>query len=232
MSKVYFISGLGADWRMFQFLKLPEHIPHEHVQWIAPLHPDEPVQEYAQRLSRQITHPAPILVGLSFGGLVAIELAKIICPHKTIVISSLANRHALPFYYRTLGKTQLHRWLPFWLMQSTYPVAPLFFGAHTKPERDVLKMAIFDIDEQFLRWALGQLLVWQQEEILPGLVQIHGTRDLVLPLHDRPDIIKVQGGEHLMVLHQADEISSILSRILERTWTKADTSLVPPAESR
>jgi pimeloyl-ACP methyl ester carboxylesterase len=214
MSKVYFISGLGADWRMFQFLKLPEYVPYEHVEWIAPLHQDEPLHEYAQRLQEHITAPDPILVGLSFGGLVAIELAKLLQPHKTVIISSLANRHALPGYYQALGKTNLHHWMPFRLMQSVYPVAPFFFGAHTKAERNVLKLAIFDINEQFLRWALGQMLQWPQEEILSGLVQIHGTRDLILPLHDRPDIIRVQGGEHLMVMHQADEISAILSRIL------------------
>ncbi|WP_299758591.1 alpha/beta hydrolase [uncultured Pontibacter sp.] len=224
MSKAYFISGLGADWRMFQFLKLPDYVPYEHVEWIKPASRDEPLQDYVQRLQEQITDPDPILVGLSFGGLVAIELAKLLKARKTIIISSLATHHALPVYYRALGKTKLHHWMPFRLMQSVYPVAPFFFGAHTPPERNVLKLAIFDIDEEFLRWALGQLLTWPQQEVLPGLVQIHGTRDLILPLHDRTDIIKVKGGEHLMVLHQADEISAILSRILEETWIKADTS--------
>jgi len=223
MSKAYFISGLGADWRMFQFLKLPDYVPYEHVEWMAPLHRDEPLHAYAARLKAYITDPDPILVGLSFGGLVAIELAKLLKPRLTIIISSLATRHALPAYYRALGKTNMQHWLPFGLMQCVYPIAPFFFGAHTKAERQVLKMAIFDIDEQFLRWALGQLLEWPQEEVLPGLVQIHGARDRVLPLRDRPGIIKIKGGEHLMILHRADEISAILSRILEETWIKEDT---------
>ncbi|RAU82324.1 alpha/beta hydrolase [Pontibacter arcticus] len=216
MSKIYFISGLGADWRMFQFLDLPEHIRKQHIRWIAPLHPDEPVQEYALRLKEQITEPDPILIGLSFGGLVAIELSKILACRKVIIISSMATRHHLPQYYRVLGKTRLHRWLPFPLMKSIYPVAPFLFGAHTKAERTVLKMAILDIDETFLRWALQQLLAWPQQEVLPGLVQIHGTRDLILPLYPHPETICVPGGEHLMVMHNADQISSILNRILEK----------------
>ncbi|ARS36249.1 alpha/beta hydrolase [Pontibacter actiniarum] len=232
MSKVYFLSGLGADWRMFQFLKLPDYLPQQHIQWVEPRHIDEPGQEYVHRLKEQVTDPDPILVGMSYGGLVAIELSKVLKPRKTILISSLATRHALPTIYRKLGKTKLHRWMPLKLMQSAVPLAPFFFGAHTKPEKLLLKGAIMYIDEKLLRWSLGQLLVWPQEEILPGLVQIHGTRDLVLPLHDRPDIIKVQGGEHLMVMHQADEISAILSKILEDTWIKADTSLKPPMGSR
>ncbi|WP_230680138.1 alpha/beta hydrolase [Pontibacter rufus] len=215
MSKVYFISGLGADWRMFQFLKLPRYWSQQQVEWMEPLHLDEPLPDYVQRLQVQITTPGPILVGLSFGGVVAIELAKILQPRKVILISSLATRHALPWYYRVAGKTRMQRWMPMQLMKNIYPLAPLFFGAHTRPEKKLLKEVILDMDEKFLRWSLGQLLAWPQQEVLPDLVQIHGTADLVLPLHDRPDIIKVQGGEHLMVMHRAEEISAILSKILE-----------------
>ncbi|WP_347158136.1 alpha/beta hydrolase [Pontibacter chitinilyticus] len=214
MSKVYFISGLGADWRMFQFLKLPDHLPKQYVEWIAPRHLNEPLPAYVQRLQAQITDPAPILVGLSFGGVVAIELAKILQPRKLILISSLATRYALPAYYRALGQTKLHRWLPFRLMQAGYPLAPTLFGAHTKAEKKLLKEVILDMDEKFLRWSVGQLLAWPQQFVPPGLVQIHGTADHLLPLHDRPDIIKVAGGEHLMVMHRAGEISAILTKIL------------------
>ncbi|WP_266202650.1 alpha/beta hydrolase [Pontibacter kalidii] len=232
MSKAYFISGLGADWRMFQYLKLPEYVPQQYVEWVEPEHIDEPLHAYVHRLLDQITDPDPILVGMSYGGLVAIELSKILRPRKTILISSLATRQALPAIYRVVGRTGLHRWMPLKLMQSVHPIAPLFFGAHTKQEKQLLKRAILEIDEKVLRWSLGQLLAWPQEEVLPGLVQIHGTRDRILPLNDRPGMIKIKHGGHLMVLHQADEISATLSRILEETWIKADTLLPPPAGSR
>ena len=215
MSTVYLISGLGADWRMFRFLKLPEHLQLRNIEWIAPQHLDEPLMDYVQRLKLQITDPFPILVGLSFGGLAAIELAKVVQPRKTIILSSLARRQDLPGYYRVLGKTNLHRWAPLKLMQSGLPLANWFFGAHNCADRKLLKHVILDIDERFLRWSLGQMLDWQQQEVLPGLVHIHGTSDRVLPLYDRPGLIKVQGGEHLMVMNRADEISAILCKIIE-----------------
>ena len=177
MNIIYLISGLGADWRMFQFLKLPGHLQKHYVEWIAPKDIDEPLPDYVERLKQQITSPNPILIGLSFGGVVAIELAKVLQPHKIIIISSLATRFALPWYYRILGKTQLHRWVPLKVLQRGLSVAPWFFGAHTRPERKLLREVILDIDEQFLRWSLGQLLDWPQEDTLPGLVQIHGTAD-------------------------------------------------------
>ncbi|MFD2514416.1 alpha/beta hydrolase [Pontibacter locisalis] len=215
MNTIYFISGLGADWRMFQFLKLPDHLPQQQIKWVPPLHLDEPLETYVQRLIPQIEDTVdPILVGFSFGGLVAIELARLLQPRKIILISSLATRHAIPWYYRLAGKTLLHKHVPFKVMQNTYPLAPFFFGAHTPYERRMLKSVFFRIDETFLRWALGRLLDWKQEIIPPNLVQIHGTSDLILPLHDRPDMIKIHKGEHLMILHRPEEVSNILSRIL------------------
>lgn len=232
MSKIYFISGLGADWRMFQFLKLPEFLPQQQVSWLEPLTEDEPLASYVQRLKEQITEPNPILVGLSFGGLIAIELSKLVQPTATIIISSLASRHDLPWYYRQLGKTRLHKWLPFKVMKSVYPLAPFFFGAHTTPERKLLKDVILGIDEKFLRWSLSRLLDWEQDKILPDLIQIHGTSDLILPCCPRPDLITIPKGEHLMVMHEADEISAILSKILEQQWTKTDTSLQQQTASK
>ncbi|MCC9138553.1 alpha/beta hydrolase [Pontibacter silvestris] len=214
-SIVYFISGLGADRRMFQFLRLPEDQPHEYVHWVEPLHVDEPLPAYVKRLSEQVHHPDPILVGLSLGGVAAIEMSKILQPRKTIIISSLSSRYALPWYYHIMGRLRLHRYTPISLLRSLHPLAPYFFGAQTSYEKKLLKEIILSMNEKYLRWSLGQLLMWQQEKILPDLTHIHGTADKVLPLRYRPDIIKIQGGEHLMVMNRAEEISAILNKILK-----------------
>ncbi|MFT2010176.1 alpha/beta hydrolase [Pontibacter sp. 13R65] len=212
--KIYFISGLGADWRMFQFLELPQDLPYEHVEWIAPLSVQESLQQYAQRLKAQITASQPILIGLSFGGLMAIELAKLLQPYKLIIISSLATSAALPWYYRLLGNLKLQRYVPLKLLQSFLPLAPFFFGAHSPAEKKLLREVILDINELYLRWSLEKLLTWRHEKPLPNLYQIHGTADKVLPLRRRPGMYIVEGGEHLMVMRRASEISKILHQIL------------------
>lgn len=217
MHQIYFISGLGADWRMFQSLTLPPHLHRHHVQWIAPQHTDEPIQDYVRRLLPQIPDPNPILIGLSFGGVAAIELSKILKPHKIILISSLDNRHALPLHYRLMGKLQLHKRVPFKLLLGLHPLAPWFFGAHTPAEKKLLKEIILSIDETYLRWSLGQLLAWKQEKTPAGIIHLHGTADKVLPFRGGPGVIRVEGGEHMMVLHRAAEISAILSKILFET---------------
>ncbi|HNC31654.1 MAG TPA: alpha/beta hydrolase, partial [Cyclobacteriaceae bacterium] len=86
MKEVYLIPGLGADRRVFQYLNLAEH-SISHISWIEPL-PNESIEQYAGRLTEQIKSPDPILVGVSFGGMIAVEIAKQIKTNKIILISS------------------------------------------------------------------------------------------------------------------------------------------------
>ncbi len=74
MQNVYFISGLGADKRAFQFLNLRFCNP-VFVEWIKPEH-EESISDYAARLKDQIRDDHPVIVGLSFGGMIAVEYAK------------------------------------------------------------------------------------------------------------------------------------------------------------
>jgi len=63
----YFISGLGADKRIFSKLKLSEKINIIHVDWINPDR-NETLEAYSKRLSRIIDTSQPFaLVGVSFG---------------------------------------------------------------------------------------------------------------------------------------------------------------------
>ncbi|WP_353717332.1 hypothetical protein [Dyadobacter sp. 676] len=65
---VYFISGLGADERVFTKLKLDPRLNVKYIKWVRPLK-KETLQHYAARLSKQIDTSQPFqLVGLSFGG--------------------------------------------------------------------------------------------------------------------------------------------------------------------
>lgn len=70
MQKIYLVSGLGADERVFVNIKIP-HSEIIHLRWEIPLR-NESISNYAKRLINQIdlTHNV-ILIGVSFGGLIA-----------------------------------------------------------------------------------------------------------------------------------------------------------------
>lgn len=83
---LYAISGLGADERVFQYLKLEhELIP---IPWLTPEN-GEPIEWYAKRMAAKInTEEEFVILGVSFGGLVAVEMSKILKPTITVLISS------------------------------------------------------------------------------------------------------------------------------------------------
>jgi hypothetical protein len=80
---------------LYKYLQLPNCniIP---VTWISPLK-KETLPEYALRLSQQIDTSQPfVLIGVSFGGMCAIEISKKLNPLQTILISSSKVSTELP----------------------------------------------------------------------------------------------------------------------------------------
>ncbi|WP_205503980.1 alpha/beta fold hydrolase [Rufibacter psychrotolerans] len=211
---LFLLSGLGADERLFQFLQL-QHPNPVVIQWIAPL-PNESLGAYAGRLLAQLGPIAepPVLVGLSFGGMVAQELARRIPVRRVILLSSLANTGDLPWYYRAGGFLRLQHLVPFQLAKRwTAPTAWLF-GAQTPAEKKILAAIVRDTDPAFLRWALTAILRWRHTAPVPNRVIIHGDRDKILPVPHQAGVHVVQGGEHLMVMSRAAEVSALLNRYL------------------
>ena len=84
--ELYIFSGLGADERAFQRLDFSD-FSTTFIKWIVP-HDTETIENYTTRLLDQITTTKPTLIGLSFGGLIAIEVAKQIDTEKVILIAS------------------------------------------------------------------------------------------------------------------------------------------------
>ncbi|MGZ5242461.1 MAG: alpha/beta fold hydrolase [Bacteroidia bacterium] len=207
---IYLISGLGADWRLYSKLEFPPNTNAIHVQWIAPLK-DEPLTVYAQRLSEKIDDTKPFyLVGLSFGGMIAVEMNKYIKPVKTIIISSAKTHDEVPWYYKMAGKFYLPQIVPMYMVKISHPLTYWYFGMKTKVEKALLKQVLGDMDNWFLKWALQQVTFWKNTEIPPNLLHIHGTADKVLPLLFASPHITIPGGEHLMVYSMADKISQLI----------------------
>ena len=106
---IYFISGLGADRRVFQKLKLPEGFTAQYIDWIKPFE-DESLEAYSKRMATAIDTSKPfVLVGLSMGGMVSIEIAKFTQPKLVILISSIKSIDELPWYYKLGGTFQLDK---------------------------------------------------------------------------------------------------------------------------
>ncbi|MDP4130532.1 MAG: alpha/beta hydrolase [Bacteroidota bacterium] len=211
---LYFISGLGADRRVFQKLIIPRSFVVHHIDWI-PVVQDETLSQYCEKLAVQINQAQPfILIGLSFGGIIAIELSKQIKPLQTILISSISSPEEVGRVYIVLGKLRIQRIIPIRFLLMPSAILFRLFGAHTKEEKMLMKQILADTDPDFFRWSLKRMFSWKNEWKPERLVHIHGTSDKILPYNEKMQAIRVEGGEHLMVYSKFEQISGLLQEHL------------------
>jgi pimeloyl-ACP methyl ester carboxylesterase len=207
---IYLLPGLGADERLFQYLDLGplEVIP---IHWITP-NADDSIENYAAKIALQISGNDNILIGQSFGGLMAVEIGKIIPFKKIIIISSMIACDELPRRYRVAGRLRLHKILTPGLLKRSHALINWIMGATDPKRRKLLTDMLRDSDEKFMVWAIEKILTWQNRAIPSNIVCIHGDNDRVLPLRRAEYVIK--GGGHLIVADRPSEVSSAIKEIL------------------
>jgi len=207
---LYFISGLGADKRIFQNLVLPEVFKIHYIEWVT-VSENETIESYCSRLSTQINQQEPFsIVGLSFGGVIAIEMSKFLSPVQTVLISSFCFKKEVPWYYILLGESRIYKILPPRMLLRPNNMAFRLFGAYKPEIKNLLKHIFEDTDPTFFEWAIRQLFSWDNHWKPANLIRIHGTADKILPYKEMMNAIPVKDGEHLMVYSK----SAIVSRIL------------------
>ncbi|MDB5201021.1 MAG: hypothetical protein JWQ27_430 [Ferruginibacter sp.] len=210
---VYFISGLAADSRVFQHIHLPEGFEIIHLDWIAPVK-NETLESYAARLAERIDLTEPfVLVGLSMGGMLVSEIAKIHPPLLSILVSSVPTADQLPPHFKMARILRLHRFVPTAFFKSA-SIAKRLFSVDKKEDKLVLKQVIRDSDPVFIKWAIDAILNWRNNTAPEHLWHIHGTKDEVLPMrYTRPTHV-VEKGKHLMIMSRADELNDFLGEAL------------------
>ncbi len=206
--KIFAISGLGADKRVFKYLTLEhELIP---VEWIKPKS-KEPIIEYSKRLIKEYeigTKEEFGILGVSFGGLIATEISKLTKPKFTILISSVETRTELSGLIKFVGKSKLIELIPEKLLNPPKVIASLMFGTKNT---ELLNSILDDTDLTFTKWAIRELLNWKNKSQLQNLIKVSGTKDKLLPPKGDNNIL-IDKGEHFMIVDRAKEVSDIINR--------------------
>ena len=206
----YLIPGLGADERVFQFLHLHGEV---HVlRWLPPQSSRESLVHYAARLAAAVpVGHACWLVGISFGGILALEIAQLRPLARVVLISSFSSPRELPWLGRLARTTGLYQLLPPQLLPRLPRVAKWFFSVNNGREYELLCQILRDTDPNFTRWAIARLLQWPGRP-LTSVVRIHGTEDRLLPAGAALSQYQLPGG-HLIIISRAAEISRILNEL-------------------
>ncbi|WP_190277370.1 alpha/beta hydrolase [Taibaiella lutea] len=199
---------MGADYRAFQRLYLSGY-NLVFIEWIASLK-DESLSDYAKRLLPQIKDERPVLIGLSFGGMVALELSKLIKPAALILISSARNKDDLHTSFPWLMKFNVLKLLPEFLLKRSNFILEYLMGINRNEDRKILAEIIADTNASFLIWALSAMSKWENQALPEHLIEIHGTADRLIPFRRTKYMKAIEGGGHLMILNKAGTIQKII----------------------
>ena len=211
MYHICLIPGLGVDERIFQNLRISSDYQQTVLQWIKP-EPYERLPSYAARLSAQIpAHQYLILIGVSFGGIIAIELAKLLPTSLTIIISSIKTQTEMPWFYKLAGKISLPYLVPVQWGKYMHRLQDYIFGPQSLTEAHLLHRIIAETDVAFVRWALNQTANWPNQTQVAKLVHFHGTHDKIFPTRYLRNFTPIPNGEHLMVVSKAELLSKLIN---------------------
>jgi pimeloyl-ACP methyl ester carboxylesterase len=216
---VYCLSGLGADERLFSKLNMPGVDLH-YVKWQVP-DPTDTLETYAQKLSGQIIHPQVILLGVSFGGMLASALLQqqAIAPgnhpfviRKALLVSSCSHAAQLPWFIRLAGRSGLCHPVPYRFAQHTNWLNRFIFDLRSSNEELYFKRIMLQqTNSHLLRHAVRMIGCWKQKQPPSGIIHIHGTADKLLPYNLVQANITIEKGGHFMIWNRAEEISTLLN---------------------
>ncbi len=210
---VFFMPGMAANSKIFEFIKLPKNFVINYLEWYQPKANDD-LSSYVNRLTKKIHGQNIILIGQSFGGIIIQEISKIINVKKVIIISSVKSRHELPLMMQLSKKTKAYKLLPLNWIDDFESLVMFVFGPMIKKRISLYRKYLSFRDERYLKWAIHQIVNWKQEFPVKNTIHIHGSQDLVFPSIYIKNAIFVKGGNHAMILRKANWFNENLPKLI------------------
>ena len=213
MKNIYCISGLGADEGAFSRLKI-EGYQLVYLPWLLP-QKKESIRDYAQRMSEGIKEDNPIIMGLSFGGMMAIEIAKLLPVAKIILISSIRTAEELPRWMKRIALLNLNKIFPMRSRKIFEPVQNRFLGISNNSE-EIMMVRNYRKNAPIIytTWAINEVVNWRNDFLHPSIFHIHGDNDKMFPIKNLSPSYIVNGGGHFMIMNKAEEVSAYVNSIL------------------
>jgi|TARA_B110000977_G_scaffold62473_1_gene84983 hypothetical protein len=205
--------GMAASPKIFEFISLPKPIKIHLLSWIPPLK-DEPLTDYAIRMCERVTQTNPILLGVSFGGVLVQEMSKYLPGCQVVIVSSIKSKDELPLSMKMAKKTNAHKLLPMQWINNLDNLSLFVFGEGIQKRLALYQKYLSERNPDYLSWAIDSLVNWDKTEISNNIIHIHGEKDTVFPIKNLSHpFIKIKGG-HAAIITQAHWFNKELSKIL------------------
>lgn len=211
---VYFMPGLAASSLIFERIALPQELFDVHLlDWELPIG-DESLTSYAKRMAEKITAPNPVLIGVSFGGILVQEMAAFLSPKKVIIISSVKSNLEFPRRMKMAKTTKAYKLIPTSIFSNIEKLSTFSFGKSITQRLKLYERFLSVRDVYYLDWAIKNVILWEPTRVNPNVIHIHGDADEVFPIENIKKCIVVKGGTHVMILSKYKWLNENLPAII------------------
>ena len=162
---IYFVPGLAAGPEIFENLELSkEKYELHYLTWLKPLALEESIANYAMRMCDEVKEKEPILIGVSFGGIMVQEMSKFLDVKKVIIISSVKTNKELPKKFKMAKFTKLYKFFPTKVISNFEEYAQYFLGKSLKKRAKIYQKYLSVRSKTYLNWAIFNVLKWEQNK--------------------------------------------------------------------
>jgi hypothetical protein len=152
-------------------------------------------------------------LGVSFGGMLCVELSQIIIPQKVFLISTSKHRKELPWFIRLLKYIAIHKLISEkhhrkmayhgrWIIGFGGAYIPEFLGM------------VNSMNENYFKYCINIIVTWNGKETPKKSIHIHGDADRLLLYKNVESDYTISKGGHAMIVFQAEEINEIIEKEL------------------
>lgn len=211
----YLIPGMGADHRIYQRFNL-KHGKVHFLDWVSPENASN-MSEFAQVVSRRIQTENNVIVGSSMGGMMAVELSRIVKPEATVLISAPTGAHQFPRILRLVKQTRIHKAVTPDFIPRLYRLADTFMGFKNEEQRNMFYEMMSKLGPEFIHFSVKAVLEWRNTLPPDGkFLQIIGSKDVLFNYRKMQNPIVLDGGGHFSCFDRSEEICQIINQFVEK----------------
>jgi pimeloyl-ACP methyl ester carboxylesterase/N-acetylglutamate synthase-like GNAT family acetyltransferase len=217
MTRLVLLPGVGTTARLldpqraaFPSLEVPE--------WLEPQR-GESLPSYGSRMARALEPVEGDLVlgGISFGGMVALEMARHLRARVVTLIASCRSASALTVPAHALARVMSR--MPNAAFTPPPPLstfAAWALGARTPPQRALVHELIRTARPGFAKWGLHAIVAWHPKADPACAVRaIHGADDRLIRARRVRAEREVPDAGHLVNVTHAEEVNAFLRAVLD-----------------
>ena len=216
---LYLIPGMATDCRVFKYFEFDTSlVSPKEIRW-----DDwtglEGLNDYAGVLAGQIdTTRSFALLGVSMGGMLAMEIGRLVNPGAIILISSARSPCEIPGRYKVGRMLPVYKWLNDSILNRVTAIKYTLRDIRSEEDKVLYQQMVKETGAEFFKWQMNAVVNWKMDCVDPDIpkLHIHGSSDNILPVRKIQADYIIQKGTHKMVINYSRQLSSMINDYLKQ----------------